>query len=126
VWSVADGTVVFRGWNGGRGNAIRVRHRSGYETVYGHLSGFAKNLRVGNRVRQKEVIGYVGSTGLSTGPHLHFEFTLNRKSVNPASVKIPRGDPIGPGHMREFVRVRNDVLGTMDPTSFRIPTNEAL
>jgi len=126
VWSVADGTVVFRGWNGGLGNAIRVRHRSGYETVYGHLSGFAKQLRVGSRVRQKEVIGYVGSTGLSTGPHLHFEFTLNHKSVNPASVKIPRGDPIGPGHMRVFVRVRNDVLGTMDPTPFRIPTNEAL
>jgi murein DD-endopeptidase MepM/ murein hydrolase activator NlpD len=126
VWSVADGTVVARGWNGGRGNTVRVRHRSGYETVYGHLSGFAKSLRVGSRVRQKQVIGYVGSTGLSTGPHLHFEFTLNGKAVNPASVRIPQGDPIEPDQQDAFAHTRSDVLGMMDPTPFRIPTNEAM
>jgi murein DD-endopeptidase MepM/ murein hydrolase activator NlpD len=126
VWSVADGTVVFRGWNGGLGNTVRVRHRSGYETVYGHLSGFAKNLRVGGRVRQKQTVGFVGSTGLSTGPHLHFTFTLNGKPVSPTTVRIPQGDPITGPLKGEFARVRNDVLGVMDPAAFRIPTADAL
>lgn len=126
VWSVADGTVVFRGWNGGLGNTVKVRHRSGYETVYGHLSSYAKSLRVGARVRQKQVVGYVGSTGLSTGPHLHFVFTLKGKPVNPTSVHIPQGDPITPALRGEFARVRNDALGTMDPAPFRIPTADAL
>jgi len=126
VWSVAEGTVVFRGWNGGLGNTVRVRHRSGYETVYGHLSGFAKNLRVGDRVRQKQTVGFVGSTGLSTGPHLHFTFTLKGRPVNPATVRIPQGEPITGALKGEFARVRNDVLGVMDPTPFRIPTSDAL
>jgi murein DD-endopeptidase MepM/ murein hydrolase activator NlpD len=126
VWSVADGTVVFRGWSGGLGNTVRVRHRSGYETVYGHLSGFAKNLRVGRHVRQKQTVGFVGSTGLSTGPHLHFTFTLAGKPVNPTSVRIPQGEPITLALKPEFVRVRNDVLGMMDPAPFRIPTADAL
>jgi murein DD-endopeptidase MepM/ murein hydrolase activator NlpD len=126
VWSVADGTVVFRGRHGGLGNAVRVRHRAGYVTTYGHLSGFAKSLRVGDRVRQKQVIGFVGSTGLSTGPHLHFEFALNGKAVNPSTVRIPRGEPIGDANKADFVRVRNDVLAMMDPAPFRIPTADAL
>lgn len=126
VWSVADGTVVFRGWNGGLGNTVKVRHRSGYETVYGHLSGFAKGLRVGDRVRQKQTLGFVGSTGLSTGPHLHFVFTLKGKPMNPANVRIPQGDPITPPLEAQFARVRNDVLGMMDPAPFRIPTADAL
>jgi murein DD-endopeptidase MepM/ murein hydrolase activator NlpD len=126
VWSVADGTVVFRGWNGALGNTVKVRHRSGYETVYGHLSGFARSLRVGSRVRQKQVVGFVGSTGLSTGPHLHFTFTLRGKPVNPVSVRIPQGDPITPPLKAEFARVRNEVLAMMDPAPFRIPTADAL
>ncbi len=125
VWSVADGTVVFRGWSGGLGNTVKVRHRAGYETVYGHLSSFPKNLPVGARVRQKQVIGYVGSTGLSTGPHLHFMFTLNGKNMNPSTVRMPQGDPIGPGLMGEFTRTRREVLDMMDPTPMRIPTTEA-
>jgi murein DD-endopeptidase MepM/ murein hydrolase activator NlpD len=126
VWSVAEGTVVLRGWHGGLGNTVKIRHRSGYETVYGHLSGFAKGLRVGDRVRQKQNIGFVGSTGLSTGPHLHFVFTLRGKPVNPARVRIPQGDPITPAQQPAFARVRNEVLGMMDPTPFRIPTADAL
>ncbi len=126
VWAVADGTVVFRGWNGGLGNTVKIRHNSGYETVYGHLSGFSRSLRVGHRVRQKEVIGFVGSTGLSTGPHLHFVFTLKSRPVNPATVRIPQGAPITPALRGEFARVRNDVLGMMDPAPFRIPTADAL
>jgi murein DD-endopeptidase MepM/ murein hydrolase activator NlpD len=126
VWSVSDGTVVFRGWSGGLGNTIRVRHRAGYETVYGHLSAFAKSVRVGDRVRQKQVVGYVGSTGLSTGPHLHFTFTLNGRPVNPASVHIPQGEPITAAQRGEFARVRNEALGMMDPAPFRIPTADAL
>jgi murein DD-endopeptidase MepM/ murein hydrolase activator NlpD len=126
VWSVADGTVIHRGWNGGLGNTVKVRHRTGHVSYYGHLSGFARGLRVGDRVRQKQVIGYVGSTGLSTGPHLHFTLEQNGKIVNPSSVHMPRGEPISKDRMLEFVRVRNDVFGAMDPTPMRIPTNEAL
>jgi murein DD-endopeptidase MepM/ murein hydrolase activator NlpD len=126
VWSVSDGVVVFRGWNGGLGNTVRVRHRSGYETVYGHLSGFARSLRVGDRVRQKQVVGFVGSTGLSTGPHLHFTFTLRGKPVNPSTVRIPQGEPIGTGQRALFAHTRNELLQMMDPAPFRIPTADAL
>ncbi len=126
VWAVADGTVISRGRSGGLGNSVQVRHRSGYVSQYGHLSGFAAKLRVGDRVRQKQVIGYVGSTGLSTGPHLHFTLEHNGKIVNPARVRVPQGDPIARERMIQFARVRDDALGSMDPTPLRIPTNEAL
>ena len=126
VWAVADGTVILRGWFGGLGNTVKVRHSSGYVSYYGHLSAFGRNLRVGDRVRQKQVIGYVGSTGLSTGPHLHFTLERNGRMVNPSSVRVPQGEPIAPARMLEFARVRDDVLGVMDPTPLRIPTNEAL
>jgi murein DD-endopeptidase MepM/ murein hydrolase activator NlpD len=126
VWSVADGVVIFRGRSGGLGNTVKVRHRSGHISYYGHLAGFARGLNVGDRVRQKEVIGFVGSTGLSTGPHLHFVLEQNGKLVNPATVRMPQGEPISKERMVEFARVRNDVLGVMDPTPLRIPTHEAL
>lgn len=92
IWAVADGTVVFAGWKGGYGKFIEIRHASGYSTTYGHLSGFAKGIKVGARVKQKQIIGYVGSTGLATGPHLDFRMKKNGKFVNPLSqpnVKIP-------------------------------------
>jgi murein DD-endopeptidase MepM/ murein hydrolase activator NlpD len=94
VKATADGYVQFAGQQGGYGKLIVLRHMSGYSTAYGHLSGFTKGLRVGQHVRQGDVIGYVGSTGLATGPHLHYEFRVNGVHQNPLKLAVPPGPPI--------------------------------
>jgi murein DD-endopeptidase MepM/ murein hydrolase activator NlpD len=90
----ADGRVTFVGRKGGYGNVIIVRHPNGYETLYAHLSGFSRGLHQGERVVQGEVIGFVGSTGLATGPHLHYEFHVNGVYQNPMRLAMPPGPPI--------------------------------
>ncbi|MDP2241901.1 MAG: peptidoglycan DD-metalloendopeptidase family protein [Burkholderiales bacterium] len=90
----ADGVVEFAGRRGGYGNLVAVRHQSKFTTWYGHLSGFAKGLRKGSRVSQSDVIGYVGATGLATGPHLHYEFRINDVHQNPLRVVMPTAPPI--------------------------------
>lgn len=94
VRATADGTITVRGVSGGYGNLVEIRHASGYTTRYAHLSRFATGTRVGGRVSQGEPIGYVGMTGLATGPHLHYEMLLNGRYINPATVDLPQGDPI--------------------------------
>lgn len=94
VLALGDGKVVKRGWNGGFGRYILIKHNGMYSTSYGHLSGYARGLKVGDRVAQSQVIGYVGTTGLSTGPHLDFRFFKNGSSVNPLTVDIPAGEPV--------------------------------
>ena len=94
VMSAGDGTVESAGWGGGYGNMVVVRHRNGITTRYGHLRGFAAGVRAGARVSQGEVIGYVGTTGLSTGPHLHYEFRVNGASRDPSRVDLGNGEPI--------------------------------
>ena len=94
VWSVGHGTVRFAGRRGGYGRVVYVRHRNGLETRYAHLSRFARGVRRGARVTQKQVIGYVGKTGLATGPHLHFEVLRRGRHINPLSVVVPRAPPI--------------------------------
>jgi len=94
VMATADGVVTFRGRDGGYGNLIEIRHPNGWRTRYGHLSGFARGLHVGTRVHQSEVIGYVGMTGLATGPHLHYEMIRHGKQIDPLSVDLPAGDPV--------------------------------
>jgi murein DD-endopeptidase MepM/ murein hydrolase activator NlpD len=106
VSSVSDGTVVFAGRKGQYGKFIMVRHKNGYKTCYGHLSRIGKGIRKGVGVEQGEVIGYVGSTGLATGPHLHYEIRINNRPVNPLTVKLPDGDPIPRSLMAEFVKFR--------------------
>jgi murein DD-endopeptidase MepM/ murein hydrolase activator NlpD len=91
VLVTADGTVTLAGRNGGGGNMVTVRHTNGYETNYLHLSRFGKGIRRGARVVQGQVIGYVGSTGLSTGPHLHYEVIVNGRKVDPMRIRVPRG-----------------------------------
>ncbi|HKF09530.1 MAG TPA: M23 family metallopeptidase [Xanthobacteraceae bacterium] len=99
-WASSTGTPVFAagtgvidkiGWEGGYGKYIRIRHANGYETAYGHLSAFARSMEAGKKVRQGQVIGYVGSTGLSTGAHLHYEILINGRFVDPIRIKLPRG-----------------------------------
>jgi murein DD-endopeptidase MepM/ murein hydrolase activator NlpD len=94
VKATADGVVDFVGRQGGYGNLVVLRHQSKYTTWYGHLSAFAKGLRKGSRVTQGDVIGYVGATGLATGPHLHYEFRINDVNQNPLRVVMPSAPPI--------------------------------
>jgi murein DD-endopeptidase MepM/ murein hydrolase activator NlpD len=106
IYAVADGTVTFAGWSGGYGNFIKIRHNSTYGTNYAHLSRFA--VASGDRVRQGQTIGYVGSTGFSTGPHLHYEMTVNGQLVNPNDVDLPAGDPVEDSRRLEFIDRMNE------------------
>ncbi|MEW6601597.1 MAG: peptidoglycan DD-metalloendopeptidase family protein [Nitrospirota bacterium] len=107
VSAVGDGKVVFAGTKGGYGRLIAIRHTNGYESYYGHLSRIYKGIRSGTRVFQGQTIGYVGSTGLATGPHLHYEVKINHKSVNPLGIKMPRGESVPQGLMASFKVFRN-------------------
>jgi murein DD-endopeptidase MepM/ murein hydrolase activator NlpD len=117
VLALGDGKVVKRGWNGGFGHYILIRHNGMYSTSYGHLSGYARGLKAGTRVEQGQVIGYVGSTGLSTGPHLDFRFYKDGKPVDPLKVDIPAGEPVDPSvfarfeTFRDYMKRRLDAIG---------------
>jgi len=102
VMATADGVVTVRGVSGGYGNLVEIRHSNGYMTRYAHLNGFAPGIRAGGRVSQGEIIGYVGMTGLATGPHLHYEMHRNGGPVDPLSVDIPSGDPIPAAAMERW------------------------
>ena len=94
VFAAGDGIIEKAGWNGSYGKYIRIRHTGTYKTAYAHLSGFHKNVRIGKRVSQGKIIGYVGTTGRSTGPHLHYEVIKNNIQVNPMRIKLPAGKNI--------------------------------
>jgi murein DD-endopeptidase MepM/ murein hydrolase activator NlpD len=100
IWAVGDGQVRLAGWNGGCGKSVVLRHRNGFETIYCHLSAVA--VSTGKPVSQKQIIGYVGSTGLSTGPHLHYEVKRGGQHVNPLQLQIPRDAPIPAKWMADY------------------------
>ncbi len=102
VRSVGDGVVTRAGWGQGYGNMIVIKHRNGLETQYAHLAGFAKKLKKGEKVERGDVIGFVGATGLATGPHLDFRMRKDGKFVNPADIIVPREEPVDKLHMGEF------------------------
>ena len=105
VKAVGDGLVTQRGWAGGYGNQIIVKHVAGLESMYAHLSGYARGLAKGQRVRQGQVIGFVGSTGLATGPHLDFRLRQNGKFIDPTKAINPRGEPVARKAMAEFEKI---------------------
>jgi murein DD-endopeptidase MepM/ murein hydrolase activator NlpD len=109
IMAAGDGVVEYAGRKSGYGNYIRIRHANEYQTVYGHMSKFASDIRKGTRIRQRQIIGYVGSTGLSTGPHLHYEVLHRGKSVNPASVKTTPGRTLEGEEMERFLKVKGDL-----------------
>ena len=109
IFAAGDGTVLSAYWNSGYGNTVRIAHRNGYSTTYAHLSNFAKGIRKGAKVRMGEKIGEVGSTGLSTGPHLHYEVALNGRSLDPSQIEIPRASVLEPAEFQRF-RDRLDAL----------------
>ncbi|WP_235285171.1 MULTISPECIES: M23 family metallopeptidase [unclassified Thalassospira] len=109
IFAAGNGTIAKIGRNGGYGNYILIRHNDSYDTAYAHMNGFAKGLRQGSRVKQGDVIGYVGTTGRSTGPHLHYEILKNNAQVNPIRVKMPSGKTLKGDELDRFL-ADSDVL----------------
>jgi murein DD-endopeptidase MepM/ murein hydrolase activator NlpD len=110
VVAIGDGRVMSAGWNGGFGNYVEIRHNNIYTSCYGHLSRYGNGVRRGAHVQQGQVIGYVGMTGLATGPHLDFRIKRYGSYVNPLTIDYPRGDPVGEERKDAFFAVRDLVL----------------
>ena len=112
IMASGSGTITRAKWCGGGGNCIKIKHNSTYETVYAHMKSFAAGMKVGKKVRQGQIIGYVGSTGMSTGPHLHYEVIVNGKKVNSQTLKLPSGKVLKDEERKQFEihRIKVDVL----------------
>jgi len=112
IMASGSGTITRAKWCGGGGNCIKIKHNSTYETVYAHMKSFAKGIKVGKKVKQGQIIGYVGSTGMSTGPHLHYEVIVNGKKVNSQTLKLPSGKVLKADERKQFeiARIKTDVL----------------
>ena len=106
IYAAGDGRIVKRGWYKGYGRYIRVRHNAQYATAYGHMRAYKKGLKVGSRVKQGQVIGYVGSSGRSTGPHLHYEILKSGRQLNPLRVKLPSGRTLKGKALKKFQNAR--------------------
>ncbi len=121
IVAAAHGTIEEAKYRGQYGNYVRIRHANGYHTAYGHMRGFAAGMEAGMRVRQGQVIGYIGSTGLSSGPHLHFEVLVNGRFVDPLSIQVPREKRLSGRQLASFQRerVRIDALMRRPPVSVR-------
>jgi len=108
IYAAGHGTVEMADWHGGYGRYVRIRHNGRFKTAYAHMSRFAPGIRSGSRVRQGQVIGFVGTTGRSTGPHLHYEVLQEDKQVNPLGLKLPTGEKLEGRELTAFLRSRND------------------
>ncbi|MGB0749893.1 MAG: peptidoglycan DD-metalloendopeptidase family protein [Magnetospiraceae bacterium] len=109
IYAAGDGRLTFRGRKGGYGNYIQIRHNGEFSTAYAHLSRFKKSVQNGSRVKQGQVIGYVGTTGRSTGPHLHYEIIRNGKKVNPMKVRLPAGFSLEGKDLARFKQIRDQI-----------------
>ncbi|MFW5947624.1 MAG: M23 family metallopeptidase, partial [Gemmatimonadota bacterium] len=125
VRSTADGVIRFAGWDGGYGNLVRVGHGNGFETRYAHLSRFAPGIRPGVRVRQGQVIAYSGNTGLSTGPHLHYELRQHGQARDPRNVRLPAAPPVPDEHREAFRTPMAERLGLLPPLPPEAPQTVA-
>jgi murein DD-endopeptidase MepM/ murein hydrolase activator NlpD len=120
IYASGNGTIEKVGWESGYGKYVRIRHSNGYETAYGHMTAFSRATQPGARVRQGQVIGYVGSTGLSTGPHVHYEILVNGRFVDPLRVKLPRGRVLEGPLMAGFDKVRERADSIITRSSPRV------
>ena len=121
VYTVGDGVVIDKGYQKrGGGNYIKIKHNGTYSTTYMHLKGFAKGMKVGKFVKQGDLVGYVGSTGLSTGPHLDFRFYRNGKAVNPLKVESPPSKPIDTAFVQEFNEIVTLYKSRLDSLSISL------
>jgi len=114
ISTIGDGTVIYVGWENGYGNYIKIRHPNNYVSAYGHLSSFAKGLKKGQKVKQGEIIGYVGTTGLSTGPHLDFSINKNGERVDFLRLKLPAASSVDPQYLIQFNGVKNKLLSDLN------------
>ncbi|MFP6861284.1 peptidoglycan DD-metalloendopeptidase family protein [Pseudomonas sp.] len=114
IKAAGDGRIVLAGRHGGYGNAVIIQHGQRYRTLYAHMNGFAKGIRSGGNVKQGQIIGYIGTTGLSTGPHLHYEFQVNGVHVDPLSQKLPMADPIASSEKARFMQLSKPLMAQMD------------
>lgn len=114
IKAAGDGRVIFRGTKGGYGRTVIVRHGSQYTTLYAHMSKYRSNVGNGTRVRQGQVIGYVGKSGLATGPHLHYEFRVNGVHRNPLTIKLPAAEPLAKKYRSQFASVSAPLLSQLD------------
>ena len=126
VKSIGAGTVIAKGYMGGGGNTIKVKHNSVYTTTYMHLSKYAKGIQVGSHVQQGEIIGYVGSTGLSTGPHLDFRVHKNGQPINPLQMEAPPSLPVKPELIDSFTVVKQNVLAELDSMQLKTIKHSSL
>lgn len=113
IFAAGDGVIRYHGWESGYGNFIVIQHNRDISTAYGHMSRFARGLHVGSRVRQGDVIGYVGMTGIATGPHLHYEFRIDGKARNPLTVTLPKPEPLPHTQLLAFKRVITPMLAQL-------------
>ena len=121
TWATADGIIEFAGVKGGYGNVVEVRHSGSVMTLYAHLSGFAAGIRRGTRVSQGQTVGYVGSTGFATGPHLHYEFKIGGQHQDPMRVALPKADPLAAKYVAQFkatAAAQSAQLALLRDTSF--------
>lgn len=114
IKAAGDGRVTLAGRKGGYGNTVVIKHGQRYQTLYAHMQGFAKGVRAGSTVKQGQIIGYIGTTGLSTGPHLHYEFQVNGVHVDPLSQKLPTADPIHASEKQRFAQHSQPLLAKLD------------
>lgn len=126
VMAAGEGVIARREWAGGYGNLIELRHANGITTRYGHLRAFATGMVQGHHVKQGDVIGYVGSTGLATGPHLHYEFRVNGVSRDPHTADLGTGEPVPPAQIRDFERERSRLSALLLYPEGPIPALAAL
>jgi murein DD-endopeptidase MepM/ murein hydrolase activator NlpD len=122
IYAAGDGTIVRIGPFSSYGKYVKIRHRNGLETAYAHLNGFKAGLKSGSRVKQGQVIGYVGSTGRSTGPHLHYEVIMSGRQVNPNSIKLPTGKALAGADLKKF----KSVVASLDSQFSKIGRNTAV
>ena len=120
IYASGNGIVDKVGWESGYGKYIKLRHSNGYETAYGHMTAFARSISPGARVRQGQVIGYVGSTGLSTGPHLHYEILVNGRFVDPLRLRLPRGRVLDGPMLAGFEQERDRLEGMVNRAGSRV------
>lgn len=114
VMATADGTVEYKGWQNGYGNLVVLKHNAQYSSAYGHLSSFDRGLQKGKQIRQGDIIGFVGSTGMATGPHLHYELRVNGVQRDPARIVMPAAQPISKKHYAVFHKQSKELLSQLD------------
>jgi murein DD-endopeptidase MepM/ murein hydrolase activator NlpD len=125
IEAAGSGRVVYSGWKGGYGNYIKIKHNNSYSTAYGHLSRIKKTIRKGRRINQGDIIGYVGSTGISTGPHLHYEVYLGKRLVNPLGIKSAPVGRIPADEFERFTSVRDEMSARLSGAGTAFAMNNA-